>query len=135
MGHGTSFAFIKLYVDDHDRLVDFYRDVLGMNVVSHEVDGEGENEHEESLLSFGSEVGSGPGGDLIIVQEYHRPTPPPGEVATCFWVNDADAVVKAAVEHGGAIDIAMEEVSRFNTLCGSIRDPEGRRIELMQPMA
>ena len=129
---GSNFSFIKLYVSDHTKLVDFYCKVLGFNVASHAIDGEGEDEHEESILTFGDGVGSTQGADLIIVQEYHRPAPPPGEVTVLYWVEDANAVAAKAVEHEGSIDIAVEDDMRFNTRTGYLKDPEGHRFQLMQ---
>lgn len=127
-----SFSFIKLFVADHRKMSDFYCKVLGMQVQSFVVDGEGEDEHEESILGFGDDVGSEMGADMIIVQEYHRPAPAPGEVTTVFWVDDANAVAKAAVENGGSIAIPISDDHRFDTRTGYIKDPEGHRFQIMQ---
>lgn len=122
------FSYIKLYVADHVKVANFYRDVLGMTASDTVVDGEGEDKHEESILTFGNGVGA----ELIVVQEYHRPAPAPGEVTPVYWVEDADAIAKAAVEHGGSVHTAPFDDLRFDTRVAYLKDPEGRRFQLMQ---
>lgn len=127
----NSFSMIKLYVADHAKLVKFYCDVLGMTASNHVIDGEGEDEHEESILTFG-ELFSGSSAGLCIVQEFHRPAPVPGQVTTWFWVDDAAATEKAAVEHGGSIAIPLFDDLRFDTRISYFNDPEGNRVQVAQ---
>lgn len=126
------FALIKLYVADHAKMVEFYCQVLGLRVLTHAVDGEGEDEHEESILGFGAGVGSAPGADLIIVQEYHRPPPVPGEVAPVYWVQSVEAVAAAVAECGGSIAIPISEDPRYNTRSAYFEDPEGHRFQVIE---
>ena len=126
-----AFAFTKIVVSDLDASERFYRDAIGLKVVTRLTAPDGDYAQEESVLSVS---GGTEANQLLLVRYLNRPAPAPGEAWTGFAVTDIDATVAAAEGMGAKVVIPIKHVPAHGLKAGIIADPEGHMIELIQMM-
>ena len=126
----STLHYVKLMVDDPEKLALFYAEVFGMEEVRRIHEPEHIRPHLEIFLS------AGPGEtktQIALMKYLNMPTPKPGEAITAIMVKDVDAVVAAAEAGGGATVLPTETLEKYNNFTWAIiTDPEGHRIEVMQ---
>ena len=121
-------AFTKIFVADLDATTRFYRDAIGLELVTQLAAGDGEDALKESILS----VGGGNSNQLILVSYDHRPAPTPGEACTGLIVLNMETTLTAIEKFGGKILVPIQEIPKHGVRAGIIADPEGHMIELVQ---
>jgi len=130
MTHNARFQFSKILVTDTEAQFAFYSSVLGMAEKYRYSHGEGEDALEEIIMT--SAVGGDP--TLVLLHYLNRPKPVPGEAVLGFSVRDLDDTVRRAVEAGGTVAAAPADVTDFKIKVAFVLDPEGHRLELVQPL-
>jgi catechol 2,3-dioxygenase-like lactoylglutathione lyase family enzyme len=124
----------KLVVRDLPSAERFYT-AIGLNVLSRNLGGEGNVRQDQTWLSATGEDGA----HILILSEFTELPPPsrpdyPGEIWTCFLVEDVDATAEMAVSLGGELFHAGEDRPEHQVRAAVVRDPEGHMIELVGPM-
>jgi catechol 2,3-dioxygenase-like lactoylglutathione lyase family enzyme len=124
----------KLVVRDLDSAERFYAG-LGLTVLSRNDGGEGDVHQRQTWFST---TGEGDGHILILSHFPELPTPSrpeyPGEIWTCFQVDDVDATANAATALGGEVFRPGEDIPDHHVRAAVVRDPEGHLIELVGPI-
>lgn len=117
-------AHVGIHVEDLDRAVRFYRDVLGLQVTDTQPDmgiaflsSRPEVEHHELFLAAGR---TSPAGTLMLQQISWR----------CPTIEDVVEFHHRLLEHGVQLDM---EVSHGNAIGIYFFDPEGNRNEVYWP--
>jgi catechol 2,3-dioxygenase-like lactoylglutathione lyase family enzyme len=117
-------AHVGIHVEDHDRAVAFYRDVLGLQVTDSEpelgmtfLSSRPDVEHHELLIAGGR---TSPAGTLMLQQISWR----------CSSLDDIIGYHHRLIEHGVALDM---EVNHGNAIGIYFYDPEGNRNEVYWP--
>ena len=128
----TSIYYLKLVVENSEKLAPFYCDVFGMKEVRRFDALALEDPHLELFLSAGPKEDD---NQIALVHYTNRPTPTPGEAAIAFMVEDVDATVAAALAAGGTSTRAAETMEEHKFRYAIIADPEGHAIEVMQYVA
>jgi lactoylglutathione lyase/glyoxylase I family protein len=141
---------VAVGVEDMDRVLPFYRDVIGLEVRFDEVEvfEPSENLPEVRRRGVYLQYSSDPAaGFLVLDQQLSRePFGAPSEMFErglhhfAFWVDDVDAVVTRAREHGVEPFVAAMTVDSrlFGEPSGRqlrsalLRDPEGNVVQLDQ---
>src|ERR1700757_243512 len=85
-----AFSITKIFVGDLDLVEQFYRGVLGLQLIQRTVVEEAGVPQEQSLLSLGGAAGS---HMLLLARYLHRPMPVPGEVSPIFMVSALDVLM------------------------------------------
>ncbi|MFG2960992.1 VOC family protein [Streptomyces sp. NPDC048291] len=108
----------------------FYSAVLGMAEKYRFSQGEEGDALEEIIMTQAG------GGDptLVLLCYPNRPKPVPGEAVLGFSVPDLDDTVRRVVEAGGSVAEPPREVAGFGIRVAFVLDPEGHRLELVQPL-
>jgi catechol 2,3-dioxygenase-like lactoylglutathione lyase family enzyme len=126
---------VKLVVGDVAAAERFYRDALGLKVVSRNLGGEAEVRQEQCWLSA---TGDASAHMLILSRFLELPPPPrptyPGEAWLAYQVADVDAVCRAVAAAGGAVFRAGQDRPEHAVRAAVVSDPEGHFIELVGPM-
>jgi len=127
----TAFTFTKIVVADLDRAVPFYRDAIGLRLLSRFSATESEYAQEEAVMAgHGSERGP----MLMLVRYLKRPAPPAGSAWTGFSVADLPATVAAVEQGGGSVVLPIHDVPEHKVAVAVVADPEGHLIELTSPL-
>lgn len=125
---GTTLVLTALWVADLDRAVRFYTGACGFT--------EGERFSSQGFDAAMVRAGTAglelmlPTGDKAEVDRTH---------GTMFnkivlSVDDAEARVAAAVEHGGELVMPATPIEHFGVVLGMVRDPDGYLVEMTQPL-
>jgi catechol 2,3-dioxygenase-like lactoylglutathione lyase family enzyme len=133
-GVRTRMHATKLVVRDLDSAERFYT-ALGLEVVGRNLGGEGNVHQAQTWLSTTGEEGA----HILILSQFPGLPPPtrpeyPGEIWTCYLVEDVDATAQKAVSLGGELFHAGEDRPEHQVRAAVVRDPEGHVIELVGPM-
>ena len=124
----------KLVVRDLERAERFYAS-LGLAVLSRNVGGDGDVHQAQTWFST---TGAEDAHILILTQFLDLPTPArpdyPGEIWTCFQVEDVDSTVASVAAQGGEVHRTGADQPAFQVRAAVVRDPEGHLIELVGPM-
>lgn len=123
----TAFAFTKLVVSDLDRAITFYRDAIGLKLLTRVTAPNGEYAQEEAI--FAGE-GNERGPMLLLVRYLNLPAPATGAAWTGFAVSDLSAMVAAVEQGGGRVVIPIHDVPEHKVTVAIVADPEGHLIEL-----
>jgi len=126
----TGFSFTKLIVSDVDSLFSFYNSVFGLVEKQRVIQGEGEHELDEIILT--AEAGGYSGATLVIQRFPNRPIPAPGEATLGFIVDNVDATVEAALAAGGSVYRAAHAQPQHGVKVAFIRDSDGHTIEIVE---
>lgn len=117
-------AHVGIYVEDHDRAVEFYRDVMGLEVTDTEpemgvtfLSSRPEEEHHELLIASGR---TSPRDTIMLQQISWR----------CPTLDDVIAFHYRLREHKIEVDM---EVNHGNAIGIYFYDPEGNRNEVYWP--
>jgi predicted enzyme related to lactoylglutathione lyase len=125
----------KLVVGDVEAAERFYREALGLKVVTRNLGGEAEVRQEQSWLSATGDMSA---HVLILSRFLELPPPPrptyPGEVWLAYQVADVDAVCRAVTAAGGAVFRAGQDRPEHSVRAAVVSDNEGHFIELVGPM-
>ena len=124
-----AFAFTKIVVADLDASEQFYRDVLGLKVVTRLTNPDGEYGQEESVMSV---TGRNEGAQLLLIRYLNRPAPAPGEAWTGFAVTELEDLVARVEQGGGKVLIPVKEIAAYKMKVSVIADPEGHMVELFE---
>jgi catechol 2,3-dioxygenase-like lactoylglutathione lyase family enzyme len=124
----------KLVVRDLDSAERFYTGI-GLSVLSRGLGGEGDVRQAQTWFSATGEEGA---HILILTQFAELPPPPrpeyPGEIWTCYMVDDVDATAGTVQALGGEVYRSGEDRPEHQLRAAVVRDPEGHLIELVGPM-
>lgn len=123
-----AFAYVKLVVDDLDKLQKFYTETLGLTLAMQVAEGEGDQAFREAFLSIGQQ----PGTQIVLIQYLAKPAPPPGEALLALMVDDVDATLAAIVKGGGKVTVPAFTIAAHKLRMAYATDPGGHTIELMQ---
>ena len=139
--HVTRFDHVSLHVRDMDASLRFYRDVLGMEVIfEEEIAGANLDAVMKRAGTAGRMVGLGvPGGNGMIelISGVRTVNDDPGTLDSLIFslrVDDAEKAHAALREAG--IE-PLQPVQQFGDTVKLffLRDPDGRRIELLEALA
>ncbi len=113
---------IVVYVSDMSRSIAFYRDLLGLRLVSES------NEWSEFEVS--------PAHLALHWSSVHEEVPgevtiPAGRAELIFEVDDLDASCAEIRQKGGAVD-GPKELEGIEVRVAFLRDPDGMSVELME---
>jgi catechol 2,3-dioxygenase-like lactoylglutathione lyase family enzyme len=101
-----------------ERLMEFYRDALGLPLV--------EERHGKTPLHWGCEL-----GDVHFAIHPRADAPAPGPIRLAFWVVDLHAFARVLEERGIALRYPVHPLGP-TSLVTAIVDPDGNEIELTQ---
>ena len=129
-GPAGTLVAVGIVVQDLDRSLGFYTDLVGMKEV-HRVDVP-EKHLVESILQF-----PGPPGAAMVLMHFsdgadHRYVDVGGKVA--FRVDDVVGLVEVVRAAGGEVTREPSEYPGFG-LIGMVKDPDGHTLELVQAPA
>lgn len=127
----TAFTFTKLVVSDLERVIPFYRDVIGLRMLTRLTAPTGEYAQEEAVFVCESKER---GPMLLLVRYLNKPAPAPGSVWTGFAVSDLHATVAAVEQGGGSIAVPIHDVPEHKVTVAVVADPEGHLVELTTPL-
>jgi predicted enzyme related to lactoylglutathione lyase len=131
----TAFTFTKIVVSDLDRVIPFYRDAIGLRLLSRFIADGGDYAQEEAVLGgHGGDDGAGRGPLLMLVRYLARPAPPVGAAWTGFAVDDLAATVAAVERAGGEVVIPIMDAPEYKVAVAVVTDPEGHLVELTTPL-
>ncbi len=131
----TAFTFTKIVVSDLDRVIPFYRDAIGLRLLSRFIADGGDYAQEEAVLGgHGGDDGAGRGPLLMLVRYLARPAPPVGAAWTGFSVDDLAATVAAVERAGGKLVIPIMDAPEYKVAVAVVTDPEGHLVELTTPL-
>lgn len=134
----TAFTFTKIVVSDLDRVIPFYRDAIGLRLLSRFIADGGDYAQEEAVLGgHGGNAGAdgaGRGPLLMLVRYLARPAPPVGAAWTGFAVDDLAATVAAVERAGGEVVIPIMDAPEYKVAVAVVTDPEGHLVELTTPL-
>ncbi|MCP1470424.1 putative enzyme related to lactoylglutathione lyase [Sphingobium sp. OAS761] len=127
----TRFTFTKIVVADLDSVIPFYRDAIGLRMLTRLTAPDGDYAQEEAVFA-------GPGGErgpmLLLVRYLNLAAPVAGSAWTGFSVDDLDATLAAVEAGGGKIVIPRHDVPVHGLTVAVAADPEGHLIELTTPL-
>ncbi|WP_217231542.1 VOC family protein [Streptomyces anulatus] len=124
------FHFTKILVSDPDAQFAFYSSVLGMAEKYRVRHGEGHDALDEIIMTS-----AGDGDPTLVLLHYvNRGKPTPGEAVLGFSVPDVDASTRQAEAEGGTVAQEPTDMPEFGIRVGFVLDPEGHRIEIVQPL-
>ncbi|GIH11866.1 VOC family protein [Rugosimonospora africana] len=121
---GIEFSHLRLDVADLDRSVDFYRRVVGLDVVVR---------YDTPTHTI---VQVGVGGRLPGIELWHEPRlgpPPPSLVHIAFLADDVDAAFQTAVARGAPVH--LEPFTIGGERIAMVLDPDGYPVEFHNPHA
>lgn len=128
------FHATKLVVADLAAATRFYQG-LGLTEISRNLGGEGEVRQDQVWLATGAENAH----VLILSRFTELPAPAaaryPGEAWLAFRVSDVEQTITAALDHGGSLVRAGEDIPSHAVRAGLVADPDGHVVELVGPMA
>lgn len=104
--------------DDPDRLVLFYRDILGVPLVA--------ERHGEGPSHFGCEL-----GDVHFAIHPGIGTSPRGGLKLALWVFDLASLAARLESLGVPLEYPIEDLGEAS-LITAVRDPDGNLVELTQ---
>lgn len=109
---------IQIASDNPKRMLEFYRDVVGLPVV---------NDMGDHALQLG------PGGVLFLVDhaEVRGSTPNPARVIIDLHVNDLDDQ-QARLESAGVKFLRSKGVEYWGGVISTFEDPDGNRIQMIE---
>jgi lactoylglutathione lyase len=118
---------VAINVTDLARSVAFYRQVFDM-----------EELHRIELPDATEVIVGGAGGASLMLVHHRDRDPaagiPPGAVDKLYFTtSDATALFARAVGHGAEAVAEPVRGERFNVTFGFVNDPDGHRIELVEP--
>jgi predicted enzyme related to lactoylglutathione lyase len=126
------FGFTKLVVDDLERCGRFYAEVFGVQE-QYRVHGHLAGRPMDEIL-YGA---TAPGGGSFILLRFADgvgDTSAPGGVIPGFVTDDIEALIDRGVEAGGSVAQAVADAPEHGVRVGVLADPEGRLIEVVQPL-
>lgn len=127
-----AFSLTKIEVRDIEAEERFYTHGLGLEVTARLEFGEGDRLMHELILTV---AGSRPPAPSFILVSYpNKACPAPGEATIGFMVDDVDAALAKATGAGATVDVAPVDVPDHGLRLCFLLDPEGHRIELLQPL-
>jgi len=103
---------------DLDRSVGFYRDVLGMDLVSR---------YEDDWAEFDI------GGDRLALHGSRGAAPPVNGATVVFEVEDLDTAMNALIGKGVIFDGDVVEIPEGGGRFASFRDPAGNLLQILEP--
>jgi len=127
-----AFSFTKIVVADLDRALPFYRDAIGLRLLSRFIEAQGEYAQEEAVLAV---PGRKDGPMLMLIRYLDKPAPAPGAAWMGFSVDDLAGTVEAVEQSGGKVVVAAQDVPQYKLRAAVVADPEGHLIELTTPLA
>ena len=127
----TAFTFTKIVCADLDAVIPFYRDAIGLNLLSR-FNAEGGEYAQEEAVMVGRGAERGP--MLLLVRYLEKPAPPVGAAWTGFAVDDIHATVAAVEQAGGKVVIPVKDAPEHKIIVAVVTDPEGHLVELTAPL-
>jgi len=127
------FGFTKLVVSDLDRCGRFYATVFGVEE-QYRVHGELAGREMDEIL-YGA---TAPGGGSFILLRFADGATGAGAadgVITGFVTDEIDALFARGVDAGGTVAQVVADAPEHGVRVGVLADPEGRLIEVVQPLA
>ncbi|QGP81111.1 VOC family protein [Sphingobium sp. CAP-1] len=126
-----AFSFTKIVVADLDRAVSFYRDAIGLKLLSRFVAAGGDYAQEEAVMAA---RGRRDGPLLMLIRYLERPVPPPGAAWTGFAVDDLRATIDRVRKAGGKVVVPTHDLPQYAIRVAVVADPHGHLIELTTPL-
>jgi lactoylglutathione lyase len=123
------FSFTKVVVDDLEASAAFYTATFGLEE-QFRVDGEIAGLEMSEIVYAPTAEGAG----RFILMRYAGPTGAPAGVVPGFRTDDIDALFARGVAAGGHVALAPADRPEYGHRIGFLRDPEGRLIEIAQPL-
>jgi predicted enzyme related to lactoylglutathione lyase len=125
------FGFTKLMVGDLEKSAAFYQATCGL-VEQTRVNTESAGRKLSEILFKPTAPG---GATLVLIHYYDTPEPARGELILGFSTADIDAFVARALAAGGTVEQAPYAIPEMKIRVAFVRDVEGHRIEVVQPVA
>lgn len=123
------FAFTKLVVDDLEACAAFYSEVFGLRE-QYRVEAPIAGRPMEEILFEPTADGAG----TFVLLRFADGTPSPAGVIPGFITDEIDALFERVPAAGGVVAQPPEDMPQHGVRAGFLTDPEGRLIEVVQPL-
>lgn len=125
------FAFTKLVVTDLDRCAAFYSEVFGLREQYRVRATIGGRPIDEILY----EASAPGGGTFVLLRFADGSGASPAGVISGFVTDEVDVLFDRAVAAGATVVDPLHDAPEHGVRVGFLGDPEGRLIEVVQPLA
>lgn len=125
------FGFTKLVVGDLERCAEFYASVFGLRE-QYRVHADIGGRPIDEILYEATAPG---GGSFVLLRFADSPQATSAGVITGFVTDEIDALFDRAVAAGATVVDAVHESPEHGVRVGFLADPEGRLIEVVEPLA